>query len=134
LLSGLTNLGEWKYGIAENESKLKIGNGQEGSSMQENMSSTDAFAGGQRVAFATTSLVLGIASCIHMLGLEKAIPAIIFGWLALKGNGGVKLGSRRMWATVGIVLGALYTVIVPAVIIAFWPKVKILIEALEKLS
>jgi hypothetical protein len=39
---------------------------------------------GQKYAFATASLILGISSFVSLLGLEKAILAIVFGWLALR--------------------------------------------------
>ena len=103
--------------------------------MKEKSNSVGAFAGGQKVAFATVSLVLGIVSCIHMLGMEKAILAVVFGWLALKGDGELKAGTReRTWAIVGIVLGSIMTVLVPLTVTVFWPKVKTIVEALEKLS
>ena len=38
---------------------------------------------GQKYAFATAALLLGIISFISMLGVEKAVLAIVFGWLAM---------------------------------------------------
>ena len=35
---------------------------------------------GQKYAFATASLILGIVSFVNLLGLEKPILAIVFGW------------------------------------------------------
>ena len=40
---------------------------------------------GQKYAYATVSLVLGAASFVNLLGIEKGILAIAFGMLALKG-------------------------------------------------
>ncbi len=102
--------------------------------MKDDASAINASTRGQKVAFATASLILGIASCIHMLGIEKAILAVVFGCLALKGKGGLKAGRERTWATVGIVLGIITMVIVPTGLILFWPKVKTIVEAIEKLS
>ena len=39
---------------------------------------------GQKYAFATASLVLGVACFINLLGFEKAVLARAFGWLTLK--------------------------------------------------
>ncbi len=102
--------------------------------MKDDINAANASTHGQKVAFATVSLVLGIASCIHMLGIEKAILAVVFGCLALKGKGGLKAGRERTWATVGIVLGGIMMVLVAVALIAFWPQVKTIVEALEKLS
>jgi len=102
--------------------------------MKENNNSVNTFVRGQKVAFAAASLAVGIISCIHALGMEKGILAVVFGWLALKGKEGLKEGTRRTWAIVGIVLGAIMTVLVPLMLTLFWPKVKAIVEALEKLS
>ena len=92
------------------------------------------FLRGQRVGFAAASLAVGIISCVHVLGAEKGILAVIFGWLALKGREGLKGGAQRSWAIVGIVLGGIMTVLVPLMVVIFWPKVQLIVEALEKLS
>lgn len=102
--------------------------------MKENNGSNSDFVRGQKAAFAAASLAMGILSCIHALGAEKGILAVIFGYLALKGRHGLKQGPRRTWAIVGIVLGALMTVLVPLMVTVFWPKLKTIVEALEKLS
>ena len=39
---------------------------------------------GQKYAYATASLVLGILCFVNFAGMEKATVAIIFAWLALK--------------------------------------------------
>jgi hypothetical protein len=69
-----------------------------------------------------------------MLGIEKGALAVVFSYLALKGNDGLKEGPRRTWAIVGIVLGSIMMVLVPVMLTVFWPKVKMIVEALEKLS
>jgi hypothetical protein len=102
--------------------------------MKENNGSTSDFVRGQKAAFAAASLAMGILSCIHVLGAEKGVLAVVFGYLALKGRAGLKEGPRRTWAIVGIVLGAIMTVLVPVMVTVFWPKVKAIVEALEKLS
>ena len=51
---------------------------------------------GQKYAFATASLILGIFSFVNLLGLEKPILAIIFGWLALRTQPAPQLTQHRL--------------------------------------
>ena len=97
----------------------------------------DAQAGvvlGQKYAYATASLLVGIASFLNLLGLERAILAIVFAWLALKSRPGPRLHRRRLWAKVGLVLGVVMLVTVPTMLILFFDRFRALIEALEKLQ
>ena len=50
---------------------------------------------GRKYAFATASLLLGIASCVSLLGFEKGILAVIFGILALRAQPQPALAARR---------------------------------------
>ena len=84
---------------------------------------------GQKYAFATASLVLGIASFIHFLGMEKAILAILFGVLALR-SPAARL--RRNWAIAGIVLGCIMVIVVLFAIIFYHEELTALIEYLKK--
>ncbi len=72
---------------------------------------------GQKYAFATASLMLGIASFINLLGLEKALLAITFGWLALKGLPHPALTLRRGWAKAGVVAGVVQVLLLGLVLI-----------------
>ncbi|MEP6636298.1 MAG: hypothetical protein ABJB97_06195 [Acidobacteriota bacterium] len=89
---------------------------------------------GQRYAYATAALILGIACFVNLVGLEKAILAIVFGWLALKTTPLPALRERRMWAKTGIVLGSLLLIVVPTIILLNIDRLRLIIEALEKLS
>ncbi len=75
------------------------------------------FVLGQKYAYATVSLLLGIFCFINIAGMEKAILAIVFGWLALRANPAPVLSERRRWAQAGLILGVLVLVIVPTIII-----------------
>jgi hypothetical protein len=75
---------------------------------------------GQKFAFASASLLLGIASYISLLGLEKGILAVIFGILALKARPLPSLDRRRAWGKVGIALGAFHLALVLVVLVAGW--------------
>jgi len=89
---------------------------------------------GQKYAYATAALLLGIISCIHGLGIEKGILAIVFAALALKSQPEPRLEDRRVWAKVGFVLGLIYSVIVPIIVIWKFEFFRQLIATLEKLQ
>lgn len=89
---------------------------------------------GQKYAFATASLILGICSFVNLLGLEKPILAIVFAWLALRTKPEPALKAHRMWAKAGLVLGMLVLVIVPTIIIVKFDEVREIIELLSRLD
>lgn len=89
---------------------------------------------GQKYAYATISLVLGLACFINLAGLEKALLAVIFGWLALKSRPAPALKTRRLWAKIGVVLGTLVLIVIPTIIILNLDRLRVIVEALMKLS
>jgi hypothetical protein len=89
---------------------------------------------GQKYAFATVSLVLGISCFVNLLGLEKAILAIAFGWLALRAEPAPVLREHRAWAKVGVAFGILPLIILPIVLILNYEHLRELIECLSKMS
>ena len=89
---------------------------------------------GQKYAFATASLVLGIFSFVNLLGLEKPILAIIFGWLALRTQPAPQLTQHRVWAKTGVVLGTIVLIVVPTLIILNFHRLQEFIEILSKLD
>ena len=89
---------------------------------------------GQKYAFATVSLVLGISCFINLLGLEKAILAIAFGWLALRAEPAPVLREHRVWAKVGVVFGILPLIILPTILILNYERLRELIDCLSKMS
>ena len=89
---------------------------------------------GQKYAFATASLILGICSFVNLLGLEKPILAIVFGWLALRANPAPALKLHRMWAKAGVGLGVLVLVVVPILIIVNFNELREIIQLLSKLD
>jgi len=99
----------------------------------EQFSNSDAVLG-QKYAYATAALWLGIISCIHAFGIEKAILAIVFAWLALRSRPEPHLQDRRVWAKVGLILGIIQFIIVPTVVIWKFDMFQQLIAALEQLQ
>ena len=60
---------------------------------------------GQRYAYATASLVVGLLCFINLAGLEKAVMAIVFGVLALGRRPAPPLVQRRALAKAGVARG-----------------------------
>jgi hypothetical protein len=89
---------------------------------------------GQKYAFATAALLLGIACYVNLLGLEKAALAIIFAWLALRSTPAPALREHRGWAKTGLVLGILPWIMVPVVLIWKWDRVLALLRLLQELK
>jgi hypothetical protein len=101
---------------------------------ENNIDSSTHVVLGQKYAYATIALILGISCFISLLGMEKAILAIVFSWMALKGSPAPPLRQRRIWAQTGVVLGGLWLVLVPTIIILNFERLRIFIEAISKLS
>jgi hypothetical protein len=89
---------------------------------------------GQKYAFATASLILGICSFVNLLGLEKPILAIIFGWLALRTKPAPQLTEHRVWAKTGVTLGTIILIVVPVLIILNFERLREFVEVLSKLN
>ena len=89
---------------------------------------------GQKYAFATASLILGICCFVNLLGLDKPILAIVFGWLALRAKPEPPLKEHRVWAKTGVTLGTIVLILVPLIIILNFDRVRELIELLSKLD
>lgn len=89
---------------------------------------------GQKYAFATAALILGIVSFVNLLGLEKPILAIIFGWLALRATPAPPLTEHRGWAKAGVVLGTIVLIVVPVLIILNFNQLREFVQILSKLN
>ena len=89
---------------------------------------------GQKYAFATASLILGIFSFVNLLGLEKPILAIVFGWLALRATPAPLLKEHRVWAKTGVALGTIILIVLPTIIILNFHRLAEFIDVLSKLD
>jgi hypothetical protein len=89
---------------------------------------------GQKYAYATVSLILGIASFVNVFGFEKAILAIIFAKLALRSDPAPALTDRREWGKAGLILGILQVLLISTLLILFRNELREIIEALTKLK
>ena len=89
---------------------------------------------GQKYAYATASLIVAIICFVNIAGLEKAVLAIVFAWLALKREPGPRLTERRLWAKIGGALGLFLLIFIPALVLLNLDRLRVVIEALQKLS
>lgn len=89
---------------------------------------------GQKYAYATVSLLLGILCFVNLAGMEKAVLAIIFAWLALRNQPAPPLRQRRMWAQAGLILGASVLIVVPVIIFFTFGRLREIFEVLMKMS
>jgi hypothetical protein len=78
--------------------------------------SREAAVLGQKHAYASASLILGLLCFVNLAGLEKAVLAIVYGVLALRSRPAPALVQRRAWAKAGVALGGGVIVLVPALI------------------
>jgi hypothetical protein len=76
---------------------------------------------GSKSKIAVMALVLGIVCFLNLLGIEKAIAAIIAGWLGLKETDN-EAKAGKGFAIAGIVLGSLYIVTITVVLIFKGPE------------
>jgi hypothetical protein len=89
---------------------------------------------GQKYAYATVSLVVAILCFINLAGMEKAVLAIVFAWMALRTSPEPFLKERRIWAKTALVLGGLLLVIVPTIIFFTYERFHEIIEVIMKMS
>ncbi len=80
---------------------------------------------------AIASFILGIVSFIQLLGLEKALLAIIFGAVALRELSEVQELKGKNYAYAGIIFGSLYILILGIITIVKWPQIFELISKLK---
>jgi hypothetical protein len=103
--------------------------------MSENKRENQTFVVlGQKYAYATISLILGIACFINLAGMEKAILAIIFARMALRTSPAPVLSERRAWAKTGLALGTSLLVVVPTIILLNLDRLRTIVEALARLG
>lgn len=95
---------------------------------------SSAYVLGQKYAFATASLTMGIVSYVNLLGLEKGAVAILFAWLALRRSPVPLVTERRRWAQAGLALGAALWIIIPVLLLWKWDRVTDLLLRLQDLK
>ena len=89
---------------------------------------------GQKYAYATASLIAGISCFVNIIGLEKALLAIILGYLALRKHPLPRLDSHRRWAQTGIALGSILLVTLPTLIMLNWNRIAEFIGTLHRMQ
>ena len=86
---------------------------------------------GRSEGFATAAAALGAVSFFQLLGVEKALLAILLAVIALRGAPTLR-ARRRSWIALG--LGGLYVAIAAATVILFPDKVAELAKLLQSLG
>jgi hypothetical protein len=89
---------------------------------------------GQKYAYATVSMILGLASFVNLAGMEKAALAVVFAWMALRRTPLPALKQRRLWAQTGLALGGAVLVVVPTIIIIYFERLRDLLELIVRLG
>lgn len=89
---------------------------------------------GQKYAYATISLILGISCFINLVGMEKAILAVIFARMALRASPAPVLVERQAWAKTGLALGTVLLVTVPTIILFNLDRLRTIVEAVAKVA
>jgi hypothetical protein len=85
---------------------------------------TSTETGGRRASeFAVASLTMGILTYINLLGIERAIPAIVFGVLALWRMKADDRLTGKNFAVAGVVLGVVGLIVLPTLGMMYLPKV-----------
>jgi hypothetical protein len=77
----------------------------------------------RRSEFAIASLTMGILTFINLLGVERAVPAIVFGVLALRRMRADDQVKGKGHAIAGVVLGVLGVMVLPTLGLILLPKI-----------
>jgi hypothetical protein len=91
-----------------------------------------AYYAGRQVGFGIAALTLGCVSFLSLLGLEKAVLAMVLGSLAMRGAREGSLARRLGFA--GIALGILFIIMFIVIVTLFHEKLMTLIQLLKDLS
>ncbi len=92
----------------------------------------DMYIAGRRDGFGIAAIVVGIVTFVSLLGIEKAVVAIVLGALAMQG---ARQGSRaRRLGGAALILAITFEVAFIVLIIVFREQVGAFISALEALS
>jgi hypothetical protein len=85
---------------------------------------------GRRAGLATAAVALGLVSFITLLGLEKAILAVVLGAMAMRGSD----GTTRRLGIAAVILGTLFALTVGILLIVFRDRFAELIRLLRQLG
>jgi hypothetical protein len=83
--------------------------------------------------FAQAAIIVAIASFIQLLGIEKALIAIIFAVLALRSLPESRQKGKAL-AIVALVLSIAYIIFISGFLYAHLPEIKNLFYSLQKVS
>ena len=102
--------------------------------MTETTTATSSFISGQRFAFASMAVVVGLLAFVNLAGIEKAILAIVLGVKALSVSPQPSLVERRGWARAGVILGGIQLTLIAGIVVFNLDRIGKVIEVLRALS
>lgn len=102
--------------------------------MTESNTAKSSFISGQRFAFASMAVVVGLLAFVNLAGIEKAILAIVLGVKALSVSPAPALTERRSWARAGAILGGIQLTLLAGIIVFNLHRIGRVIEVLQALS
>jgi hypothetical protein len=91
-----------------------------------------AFAEGRRAGLGTAALAAGVISFVSLLGVEKALLAVVLGVLAIRGAAAG--ASARRLGLAAILLGGLFVATLAVLLALFHDKFAELLRQLQQLS
>ncbi|MCB4756673.1 MAG: DUF4190 domain-containing protein [Elusimicrobia bacterium] len=77
---------------------------------------------GNKSEFAIASLIMGVLSFVHLMNLEKAIVAVLFGILAMRSIKRQPGLQGKGLAIAGVILGIIGITLTTVMTIKFWPQ------------
>ena len=92
----------------------------------------EIYRAGRRTGIGIAALAIGIITYLSLLGAEKAVLAVVLGVLALRGEPPETL-TRRL-GIASVVLGVVFIVTIPVLLLVFWDRVAEFVSILSKLS
>jgi len=93
---------------------------------------TEAYHAGRRVGFGISALTLALVAFLSMLGVEKAILAVVLGVLAIRGSGPGTQARRLGVAAISI--GVVFILALVVGLIVFWGQLMEFVQMLNRLS
>jgi hypothetical protein len=92
----------------------------------------EAFREGRRAGMAVGALAIGIVAFISLLGLEKAILALVLGGLVARDTGTGSAARKR--AITAIVVASVYVIAFVVMMVLFHDKFAAFIRSLQQLG
>jgi len=91
-----------------------------------------AFAAGRRAGFGLAAVVMSGVAFLNLLSAEKAIVAIVFGLLAVRGAAAGSQAKRL--GTAAVAIGIVFLLMEVVLLAFFWEELAEFVRMLDKLA